>query len=103
MNVRTQQRVDEVLARTKKRRQQRDRHLRGGLSALCLLLTVGLVQMFGMVTQGVSYGSPVTGAYATVLLHEGAGGYVLVGLLAFAAGTVITISCLWWHRNRDQK
>ncbi|MEG1684015.1 MAG: hypothetical protein RR295_09285 [Oscillospiraceae bacterium] len=99
MEDRTQRRVNEVLIRTKKHRRQRERRLLGGLSAICLLLTVGLAGTFDTVTSGIPLGSPATGAYAAVLLHEGAGGYVLVGMLAFAVGVTITILCLWWHKK----
>ncbi|MEG2421682.1 MAG: hypothetical protein RSB55_09025 [Oscillospiraceae bacterium] len=99
MDGRTEYRIKRVLARTKKLRHQRERRLLGGLSALCLLLTVGLAALFGAVTVGIPYGSPVTGTYAAVLLHEGAGGYVLVGVLAFSIGALITVLCLWWHKR----
>ena len=56
------------------------------LSALCLLLFLALVGAAGMVQ-----GQPmdVAGMYGAILLHEGAGGYVLVAVISFTAAIFI--------------
>ena len=46
--------------------------------------------------------SAVTGAGGAMLLYEDAGGYVLVGVAAFAAAVVITALCMK-YRNREKK
>ena len=56
------------------------------LSVLCTLLFLSLV--------GAMYG--------TILLHEGAGGYVLVAVISFTVAVVITALCIKF-RNRGQK
>ncbi|MEG1578442.1 MAG: glycosyltransferase [Oscillospiraceae bacterium] len=99
MNDRTAYRVGEVLTRTKRLRRQRERHLLEGLSALCLLLTVGLAVAFGGVMRGLPPDTLEAVTFATMLLHEGAGGYVLVGVLALVAGVMITMVCLWRHKK----
>ena len=60
------------------------------LSALCMTLFLSLVRMVGAV-QGQPMEAP--GMYGTILLHEDAGGYVLVGVVAFAAAAAITALC----------
>lgn len=52
------------------------------LSALCMTLFLSLVRMVGAVQ-----GQPMdaSGMYGTILLHEGAGGYVLAGVISFTA------------------
>lgn len=35
-----------------------------------------------------------SGMYGTILLHEGAGGYVLAGVISFTAAVVITALCI---------
>ena len=62
------------------------------LSALCLLLTVSLVGAISAFSgQGQSY---VPGLYGATMLLEDAGGYVLVGALAFIAAVAITVLCI---------
>ena len=43
-----------------------------------------------------------TGMYGTILLHEGAGGYVLVAVISFTVAVVITTLCIKF-RKRGQK
>ena len=61
------------------------------LSALCMTLFLSLVRMVGAVQ-----GQPMdaSGMYGTILLHEGAGGYVLAGVISFTAAVVITALCI---------
>ena len=61
------------------------------LSALCILLFLSLVGTVGMVQ-----GPPmdVAGMYGAILLHEGAGGYVLVAVISFTVSVVITVLCI---------
>ena len=44
----------------------------------------------------------VTGMYGTILLHEDAGGYVLVAVISFNVAVVITALCIKF-RKRGQK
>ena len=41
--------------------------------------------------------------YGTILLHEDAGGYVLVGLVAFSAAVVITTLCFKYREHERRK
>ena len=69
------------------------------LSALCMTLFLSLVRMVGAVQ-----GQPMdaSGMYGTILLHEGAGGYVLVAVISFTVAVVITALCIKF-RKREQK
>ena len=42
------------------------------------------------------------GMYGTILLHEGAGGYVLAAVISFTVAVVITALCIKF-RKREQK
>ena len=69
------------------------------LSVLCTLLFLSLVGAMGiMQSQPIN----VTGMYGTILLHEDAGGYVLVAVISFTVAVVITALCIKF-RKRGQK
>ena len=71
------------------------------LSALCMTLFLSLVRMVGAV-RGQPMEAP--GMYGTILLHEDAGGYVLVGVISFTAAVVITALCIKLReRERHRK
>ena len=79
------------------RRQERRTVCR--LSVLCTLLFLSLVGAMGiMQSQPIN----VTGMYGTILLHEDAGGYVLVAVISFTVAVVITALCIKF-RKRGQK
>ena len=79
------------------RRQERRTVCR--LSVLCALLFLSLVGAMGiMQSQPIN----VTGMYGTILLHEDAGGYVLVAVISFTVAVVITALCIKF-RKRGQK
>ena len=69
------------------------------LSVLCTLLFLSLVGATGiMQSQPIN----VTGMYGTILLHEDAGGYVLVAVISFTVAVVITALCIKF-RKKGQK
>ena len=43
------------------------------------------------------------GSFGAMLLREDAGGYVLVGVAAFAAAVVLTVVCMRLHEREKQK
>ena len=69
------------------------------LSVLCTLLFLSLVGTMGMMQ---SQPIDITGMYGTILLHEDAGGYVLVAVISFTVAVVITALCIKF-RKRGQK
>ena len=93
-------RVRLVKSSLRQRRRRREKRTLCVLSALCLLLCVSLVGTIGALT---GFGQPVAlGMYGSILLHEGVGGYVLVGLLAFTAAVLLTVLCIR-YRERNPK
>ena len=96
----TARRVELVKKRVRentRRRQQRGIY---GLSAVCMLLFAALMQTAGTVIgQGQT---AAQGAFGAMLLED-AGGYVLVGVAAFAAAVVLTICCVRLHEREKQK
>ena len=72
-----------------------------GLSAACMLLFAVLTQAAGTVIgQGQT---AVWGAFGAMLLREDAGGYVLVGVVCFAAAAAITALCFRLRSRENQK
>ena len=76
------------------RRQERRTVCR--LSVLCTLLFLSLVGATGiMQSQPIN----VTGMYGAILLHEDAGGYVLVAVISFTVAVVITALCIKFRKK----
>lgn len=72
-----------------------------GLSTACMLLFAALVQTAGIfIGQGQTAAQGVFGA---MLLQEDAGGYVLVGVAAFAAAVALTVVCMRLHEHEKRK
>lgn len=81
------------------RRRQAKRGIRR-LSVLCVVLGVSCVGMLGVVTDPEL--PAMWGMSGAMLLHENAGGYVLVGVIAFAAAVVITVLCIRYRERSKQ-
>ena len=79
---------------------QREQKALRRLGALCAALALGLTGTLAHFTGGVQGG--VQGAYGATLLSESAGGYVLVGVAAFAAAVTLTVICMRLH-ERDKR
>ena len=97
----TEKRVELVKKRV--REKYRRKELRGicRLSALCMALfafLVGTVHTAAGQTQITA-----RGMYGSILLHEDAGGYVLVAVVSFVTAVVFTLLCVKLReRNRRQ-
>ena len=103
----TEKRVALVKKRIAEHRRRQVRRSIRSLSALCVLLFLSLVG-----TVGTVQGQPMdtAGMYGAILLHEGAGGYVLVAVVSFVAAAavftlavVITVICMRLHERERQK
>ena len=64
----------------------------GALGAVSCALFAALMAALGTVT-GLDSAAAI-GTGGAMLLYENAGGYVLVGVAAFAAAVVITVACM---------
>ena len=97
----TARRVALVKQRVRENTRRRQRRGIYGLSAMCMLLFAALMQAAGTV---VGPGQPEAwGVFGAMLLREDAGGYVLVGVAAFAAAVVLTVVCMRLHEREKQK
>ena len=97
----TARRVALVKQRVRENTRRRQRREVGGLSAVCLLLLAALMQAadaFAAHGQTAAWGS-----FGTMLLREDAGGYVLVGVVSFAAAAAITALCFRLRIREKQK
>ena len=96
----TARRVAFVKQRVRENTRRRQHHSVYGLSTACMLLFAALVQTAGTV---VAPGQTAAwGAFGAMLLREDAGGYVLVGVVSFAAAATITALC-FRLRNRENR
>ena len=96
----TVRRVALVKQRVRENTRRRQRREAISLSAVCMLLCAALMQTAGTV---VGPGQTAAwGAFGAMLLREDAGGYVLVGVVCFAAAATITALC-FRYRNRENR
>ena len=97
----TVRRVALVKQRVRENTRRRQRRGIYGLSAMCMLLFAVLMQAVGTVA---GPGQPEAwGVFGAMLLREDAGGYVLVGVVCFAAAVVITALCFQLRKRENQK
>ena len=92
-----------ALVKQRMRENTRRKQRRGiyGLSAMCMLLFAALMQAAGTV---VGPGQTAAwGVFGAMLLREDAGGYVLVGVVCFAAAAAITALCFRLRNREKQK
>ena len=97
----TARRVALVKQRVRENNRRRQRRGIYELSAACMLLFAVLIQAAGTV---VGPGQPEAwGVFGAMLLREDAGGYVLVGVVSFAAAAAITALCFRLRNRENQK
>ena len=97
----TARRVALVKQRVRENTRRRQRRGIYGMSAACMLLFVVLTQAAGTVIgQGQT---AVWGVFGAMLLRQDAGGYVLVGVVSFAAAAAITALCFRLRIRENQK
>ena len=97
----TARRVALVKQRVRENTRRRQRREAISLSVACMLLCAVLTQAAGMV---VGPGQTAAqGIFGAMLLREDAGGYVLVGVVAFAAAAAITALCIRLRNRKNQK
>ena len=97
----TARRVALVKQRVQENTRRRQRREVISLFAACMLLCAALMQTAGTV---VGPGQPEAwGVFGAMLLREDAGGYVLVGVVSFAAAAAITALCFRLRNREKQK
>ena len=97
----TARRVALVKQRVRENTRRRQRREVISLSAACILLCAALMQAVGTVA---GPGQPEAwGVFGAMLLREDAGGYVLVGVVSFAAAAAITALCFRLRNRENQR
>ena len=92
-----------ALVKQRVRENTRRKRQRGiyGLSGACMLLCTALMQAAdAFIVRGQT---AAQGIFGTMLLREDAGGYVLVGVVCFAAAAAITALCFRLRNRENQK
>ena len=88
----TEKRVELVKKRVLEKYRWKKRRGIYRLSALCIALFAFLVRTVH--TAAGQTQITARGMYGSILLHEDAGGYVLVGVISFATTVMITVLCI---------
>ena len=97
----TARRVALVKQRVRENNRRKQRREAISLSAACMLLFAALTQAAGtLVAPGQT---AAWGNFGAMLLRQDAGGYVLVGVVSFAAAAVITALCIRLRIRENQK
>ena len=97
-----EQRVRRVQARREALLRRRQRILTTHLLLLSLATLSGLVYLIGR--QGMLHRPAVGGGMAaSSMLDSATGGYVLVAVLAFSLGVVLTLLCRLWIKKQTRK
>ena len=97
----TARRVALVKQRVRENTRRRQRREAISLSVVCMLLCAALMQTAGTV---VGPGQTAAwGVFGAMLLREDAGGYVLVGVVSFAAAAAFTALCFRLRNRENQK
>ena len=97
----TARRVALVRQRVRKNTRRRQQHGIYGLSAACMLLFAVLMQAISTVVRPGQ--TAAWGVFGAMLLREDAGGYVLVGVVSFAAAAAFTALCFRLRNRENQK
>lgn len=88
----TEIRLQAIRSRTRQYRARHEARQLSCLTACSLSLTAGiLLLMHSVQSPGVA---AVPGGYGAVLLRNGTGAYIVVGLLAFVLGVTATLLCI---------
>ena len=92
MTGKTETRVREIRSRTQQYRKRYEAWLFSCLTLCSLFLLAGIGVLFRSVqTPGIV---SIAEGYGAVLLRDGAGAYVVIGIAAFVIGVAVTVLCI---------
>ena len=92
MTGKTETRVREIRCRTQQYRKRYEAWLFSCLTLCSLFLLAGIGVLFRSVqTPGIV---SIAEGYGAVLLRDGAGAYVVIGIAAFVVGASMTVLCI---------
>ena len=101
MKYSNEEAVSEIMKRSRKLIRQRQRRIQNALAgSFLILLTVLVTSIAGVSSASVS-GTQET-VYGSFLLSQQAGGYVLVAILAFIGGMVLTAWLMYFKNHHNQ-
>ena len=93
-------RIQKIHSRTRQYRARCEARQLCFLTACSLLLPAGMVLLMrGKLSPGVA---AVADGYGAVLLRDGAGTYVVIGIAAFVVGVAVTVLCIRL-KNKSKK
>ena len=99
MTGKTETRMREIRSRTRQYRKWYETRRLFSLTLCSLFLFAAIGVLFRSVqTPGAA---AVAGGYGAVLLRDGAGAYVVVGIAAFAAGVALTVICIRLKKKKS--
>ena len=91
MKYTNEEMVSEILKRSDKVRDERRKRNNLYLGTASTVLLAALIAVIGFMPAGMSGGYTENTMYGAFLLGREAGGYVIVALLSFALGVIVTI------------
>ncbi len=97
----TNERVRLVKQRANVLQKKRESHWLGITGTLCIVLTATLVTAIATIADTTGIGM-VPELYGSILRFDGAGGYVLVGVLAFVAAVEVTVLCMRYKAKKNK-
>lgn len=99
MTGKTETRMREIRSRTRQYRKRYETRRLFCLALCSLFLLTAIGVLFRSVqTPGAA---AVADGYGAVLLRDGAGAYVVVGIAAFAAGVALTVICIRLKKRKS--
>ena len=101
MRYTSDQAVKEVLRRSARISKKRERRVGTVLSCAAAALFCALLAVTALLSGGSP--APAGTVYGSSILSPSAGGYVLIGVLAFALGATVTLLCVRYRGKRLAK
>ncbi len=100
--MQNEERKKEKHLRTRQIKRKNDMIRTAVYGVTSLMLMVTLIAL--TITQGSSLNSMDTGQFTgTSMLDASVGGYVLVALISFAVAVAVTLLCIRWKQNVNQR
>lgn len=93
-------RMEDIRSQVSRYRCRHEKRAMASLSAVCMALICGMGILLRMKQQPGMF--TIQTEYGTVLLHNGGGAYIVIGVFAFLAGAALTILCEKLTRRRRQ-
>lgn len=101
MRDRLKERISEIKRRIKKKRQKREDCITCAWAACSMFFMASICMIFSQVKMpGIG---AVANGYGSVLLRDGASGYVVTAIVAFVIGVIVTVSGIWYRKKKQKQ